>query len=242
MFLGCEWPKFSRGASGMRSRRPDAVVSGQSGSSTVGRGIAARGRRGAPVAVRRWRVRPRRRRPRLRRCRGGTAAGRHADRAQARWHVVAGRHLADEVGVAGELGHRGRQRADVEHPEWHLGVELGDGRCRYAARPHQRVHAAVGEPGQSIVRRYRSMSTRPRRPAASNSTSLVAAAPEPPGPIETRCPSRSVSRCADSGVAHDHLQIVLVHPGHRQRCGSGWAGCEIPLDDIGQCESQIDVP
>ena len=40
-------------------------------------------------------------------------------------------------------------------------------------------------------------------------------------------------------IAHDHLQIILVHPGHRQGRGVGWPRGEVPLDDVSQCESQI---
>jgi len=46
------------------------------------------------------------------------------------------------------------------------------------------------------LRRNVSMSTRPRSPPASNSTSLVAAAPDRAAPKETRIPWRSESCCA----------------------------------------------
>ncbi len=44
-----------------------------------------------------------------------------------------------------------------------------------------------------------------------------------------------------SGVAHYHLQIVLVHPGHRVWCGCRGTGGSIPLGNVGQCEAHIDV-
>ena len=101
--------------------------------------------------------------------------------------------------------------------------------CRRPARPDRRSGGTSARPS----RRW--------RPAASNSTSLVIAPPDPGGPMETRSPSRSASRCTGSGVAHDHLQVVLVHPGHRLRCGLRGAGGSIPLGDVGQRQAQIDL-
>ena len=43
-------------------------------------------------------------------------------------------------------------------------------------------------------------------------------------------------------IAHDHLQIVLVHPRHRLRRGYRGAGGSIPLGDVGQRQAHIDVP
>ena len=45
-----------------------------------------------------------------------------------------------------------------------------------------------------------------------------------------------------SEVAHDHLQIVLVHPGHRYRGGSRGACRAVPLGNVGQRQAHIDVP
>lgn len=50
--------RLSRGASGMQTRLRDATAPDRFGSSTAGRGTAAHVPTGAPVAARRWRVRP----------------------------------------------------------------------------------------------------------------------------------------------------------------------------------------
>src|SRR6476646_5030694 len=152
---------------------------------------------------------------------------RHADGVQARWHVVAGRHLADEERVAGYLRHRSRQTTDVEHPEWNLGVEIGDGRCRHAARPHQCVHSTVGECGESLVQAVSqhvdstNKASRLEQHLAGGRGARTAWTDRDPLSLKVCQPVRG------RRITNDHLQIILVHAGHRQGCGAGWTGREV---------------
>ena len=78
-------------------------------------------------------------------------------------------------------------------------------------------------------------------PAASNSTWLVAAAPDPCGPIETRRPCRSAICCSGSIFPNDDLQIVLVDSGDSSWRGPTGTGGGVAFGDVGECKAHVDV-
>ena len=165
----------------------------------------------------------------------------HSDRSDAGWHVFACRHAPNDVRVTGEAAHRYGHRADVEHPQRHFGVHLGDGRCRHAAGPHQRVETAVREPGQPIPEavvqhvHFRREGRRPRTaPRWSPRRPIRRGRWRPAFPADLKSVARQRLRARSPA---DSSRTPGRPLGARYPRGR-WP---VPLGDVGQREAHIDV-